>query len=78
MFLKLKSDAREAFRQWKVRVKKAAKLITAHKDCTVIRIRTDNEGSFLNSNFVNYITEEGLQFETSTTATPAQNGVAER
>ena len=60
MFLKLKSDARDAFRQWKVRVKKAAKLITAHKDYTVIQIRTDNEGSFLNSNFVNYITEEGL------------------
>jgi transposase InsO family protein len=42
------------------------------------RLRIDNGGKYVNSNFTNYCTTQGIQMQHNVPYTPQQNGVAER
>jgi transposase InsO family protein len=45
---------------------------------TVKRLRTDNRKEYVNQEFKNYLIENGIVHELTSTYTPALNGIAER
>ena len=42
------------------------------------RLRTDNGGEYVNNNFTNYYTTQGIQMQHIVSYAPQQNGVAEK
>jgi transposase InsO family protein len=70
-FLKLKSEVFDKFLAYKALVEKKS----GHQ---IQRLRTDNGGEYVNNNFTNYCTTQGIQMQHIVPYTPQQNGVAER
>lgn len=70
-FLKMKSEAFENFRKFKVMVEKQSGKILK---C----LRTDRGGEFTSREFVDFCDENGIRRELTAPYTPEQNGVAER
>jgi transposase InsO family protein len=70
-FLKLK---RRVF--YKLLAYKA--LVEKQSGHQIQRLRTDNGGEYVNNNFTNYCTTQGIQMQHIVPYTPQQNGVAER
>jgi hypothetical protein len=70
-FLKLKSEVFDKFLAYKALVEKQS----GHQ---IQRLRTDNGGEYVNNNFTNYCTTQGIQMQHTVPYTPQQNGVAER
>lgn len=69
--LRNKSDAFQAFKDYKRRVEKQ----TGQR---IKKLRTDNGREYLSNNFKDFLKEEGIQHQLSVEYTPQQNGVAER
>jgi transposase InsO family protein len=69
--LKLKSGVFDKFLAYKALVEKQS----GHQ---IQRLRTNNGGEYVNNNFMNYCTTEGIQMKHTVPYTPQQNGVAER
>ena len=44
----------------------------------IIKLRSDNVGEYVNKNFTNLCTEQGIQQQHTVPYTPQQNGVAKR
>jgi hypothetical protein len=70
-FLKLKSKVFDKFLAYKALVEKQS----GHQ---IQRLRTDNGGEYVNNNFTNYCTTQGIQMQHTVPYTPQQNGVTER
>jgi hypothetical protein len=70
-FLKLKSEVFDKFLAYKALVEKQS----GHQ---IQRLRTDNGGEYVNNNFTNYCTTQGIQMQHIIPYTPQQNCVAER
>ena len=70
-YLKRKSDAFTAFKQWLAYVEKE----TGQKLRTY---RTDNGGEFILKEWADFLKERGIRHQTSAPYTPEQNGDAER
>jgi len=70
-FLKHKSEAFLAFKEWKVMVEKQTKK-------KVKKLRTDNGIEFCSEEFNSYCKSEGIVRHYTVPYTPQQNGVAER
>lgn len=71
MFLRQKSDALAAFKEFKA----AAEKRTGQQ---VKSLQSDGGGEFVNAEFNNFLKDCGIQKRTSVPYTPQQNGVAER
>ena len=69
--LKNKSEAYQAFRNFKSLVEKQTNL-------SIQRLRCDGGGEYFSGEFIEYLQEQGIQRETTCRYTPQQNGVAER
>ncbi|OJT02422.1 Copia protein [Trametes pubescens] len=70
-FLRRKSDAFEAFKEWLARVERE----TGRK---LAKLRADNGGEYVGNAFKAFCKERGIQLQTTSPRTPEQNGVAER
>ena len=70
-FLRNKSDAFGAFKEWLVLVERE----TGKKLKT---LRADNGGEYLSNEFKSFCKEHGIRLETTSARTPEQNGIAER
>ena len=70
-FLKQKSDALTAFKQYRAYV-----WTQRHKEIKALRV--DNAKEYTEGNFRQYLRQEGIRLETTAPHSPAQNGVAER
>jgi len=66
-----KDEVSETFQRWKKMVEKKA-------GAEVQTLRTDGGGEYINREFLNFLSEEGISKETTTPYTPQSNGVAER
>ncbi|CAN0920860.1 Retrovirus-related Pol polyprotein from transposon TNT 1-94 [Linum grandiflorum] len=64
----------ETFRKFKAFVK----TVQNEKQSSIIKIRSDNGGEFVNSDFKNFCEDLGIEHEFSAPRTPQQNGVVER
>ena len=71
VFLRHKSDAFAAFKEWLAMVERE----TGEKLAT---LRADNGGEYLSNEFQAYCKTNGIRLETTSARTPEQNGVAER
>ena len=69
--LKNKGEVFEKFRKWKALVEKSSE-----KKIKVLRC--DNGGEYTSTEFVNYLSKEGIKHELTTPHTPQQNDAAER
>ena len=69
-FLKLKSEVFDKFLAYKALVEKQF----GHQ---IQKLRTDNGGEYVNNNFTNYCTTQGIQMQHTIPYTPQQNGVVE-
>ncbi len=70
-FLKHKSEAFKAFKEWKVMVERQT-------EKKVKKLRTDNGMEFCSDEFDSYCKSEGIVRHYTVPGTPQQNGVAER
>jgi transposase InsO family protein len=70
-FLKLKREVFDKFLAYKALVEKQF----GHQ---IQRLRTNNGGEYVNNNFTNHCTTQGIQMQHTVPYTPQQNGVAER
>ncbi|KAL7282593.1 hypothetical protein ACG7TL_004064 [Trametes sanguinea] len=70
-FLRHKSDAFEAFKEWLSQAERE----TGQKLAT---LRADNGGEYLSDDFRSFCRQHGIRLETTSPRTPEQNGVAER
>ena len=70
-FLKLKRNFFDKFLAYKAFVEKQSE----HQ---IQWLRTDNGGEYVNNNFTNYCTTQGIQMQHIVPYTPQQNGVAKR
>ena len=70
-FLKHKSEAFKAFKEWKVMVERQT-------EKKVKKLRTDNRMEFCSNEFDSYCKSEGIVRHYTVPDTPQQNGVAER
>ena len=70
-FLKLKNQAFSYFQVFRKRVKK-------EKDFSILRIRSDRGGEFINHSFFTYYEEHEIKHKLSYPKTPQQNGVVKR
>ena len=70
-FLKHKSEVFGLFKVFKA-------LVENHSGRKLMVLRSDNGGEYVNSEFINYCTDAGIQMQHSIPYTPQQNGVAER
>ncbi|MCO5571668.1 hypothetical protein L7F22_025415 [Adiantum nelumboides] len=70
-FLKGKDEAFAKFKEWHVLVEKE----TGNK---LKKLRSDRDGEFTSSEFVDYCKQHGIKRHLTTPHTPQQNGVAER
>ena len=69
--LKHKGEVFQKFREWRALVEKS----TERK---VKAVRCDNGGEYTSTEFVTYLTQEGIKHELTTPHTSQQNGAAER
>ena len=69
--MKNKGEVFEKFRKWKALVEKSS-------EKKVKVLRCDNGGEYTSTEFVNYLSKEGIKHELTTPHTPQQNGAAER
>jgi hypothetical protein len=70
-FLKLKSEVFDNFLACKA-------LVENQSGHQIQRLRIDNGAEYVNNNFTNYCTKQGIQMQHIVPYTPQQNGVAER
>ena len=70
-FLKRKSEAFTAFKEWLQYVEK-------HTGLKLLVFRTDNGGEFLSEEWKKFLKDRGIRHETTSPDTPEQNGDAER
>jgi len=70
-FLRAKSDATKFFKDWLIKVER----LTEHK---LEIIRSDNGGEYTSNAFEKYLTDLGIDHQTTVPYTSQQNGVAER
>uniref|UniRef100_A0A251TCA0 Putative copia protein n=1 Tax=Helianthus annuus TaxID=4232 RepID=A0A251TCA0_HELAN len=70
-FLKLKSDALRYFKNFKQQVENQI-------ECKIKGIRTDRGGEYCGHEFQNFLKNNGIHHQLTTSYTPQQNGVAER
>src|SRR5438132_539166 len=70
-FLKYKSEAFSAFKEWKIMVEKQT-------EKKVKKLRTDNRMEFCSDQFNSYCKSEGIVRYYIVSYTPQQNGIAER
>lgn len=89
-FLKQKSEVLDRFKEFKRlvenqtgrRIEKIVDGITKDGDQltknTIKKLRTDNGGEFLSTEFIEYCKSNGIQHQLTNAYTPQQNGVAER
>ncbi|KAK8951797.1 hypothetical protein KSP39_PZI003445 [Platanthera zijinensis] len=70
-FLKEKSEAFRLFVEFK-------ELVEGRLNLKIKKLRTDNGGEFVSSEFSNFCRKHGIQRELTCAHTPQQNGVAER
>ena len=70
-FLEHKDEAFSHFHIFRKRVEK-------EKDFSILRIRSDRGGEFINHSFITYCEENRIKYELSFCRTPQQNGVIER
>ena len=71
VFLRNKSDAFNAFKEWLAMVERE----TGEKLAT---LRADNGGKYVSNEFQAYCKANGIRLETTSARTPEQNGIAER
>lgn len=71
LFLRNKSDAFTAFKEWRTEVENTSGM-------TIQKFRTDNGGEYFNTAWINYMKQHGIRWESTTPRTPEQNGVSER
>ena len=71
LFLASKNDTFPEF-------SKFAKRVQSEKDYTIVKIRSNNGGKFLNKRFIEFCVFHGLEHNFSASRTPQQNGVVER
>ena len=69
--LKHKGEVFEKFKEWKALVEKST-------EKKVKALRCDNGGEYTSTEFVTYLSKEGIKHELTTPHTPQQNGAAER
>ncbi|KAL1941168.1 hypothetical protein VTO73DRAFT_7380 [Trametes versicolor] len=69
-FLRHKSDAFGAFKEWLARVERETGLKLA-------KLRADNGGEYVGNAFKDFCKERGIQLQTTSPRTPEQNGAAE-
>ena len=69
--LKHKSEVLQRFKQWKALVEKSS-------GRKVKVLRSDNGGEYTSTEFVAFLSEEGIKHELTIPHTPQQNGIAER
>src|ERR1700683_5341105 len=70
-FLKCKSDAFAAFKEWLTFVEKET-------GCSLLIFCTDNGSEFLSKEWKKFLKDRGIRHETTSPNTPEQNGDAER
>src|SRR5882762_7004511 len=70
-FLKRKSEAFTAFKEWLQYVEK-------HTGLKLLVFRTDNGGEFLSEEWKKFLKDRGIRHETTSPDTPEQNGDAKR
>jgi transposase InsO family protein len=70
-FLKEKSEAFQAFKDFKAEVEKSVSL-------PIKSLRTDRGGEYLSNEFQKYCRDHGIKHQLTTRYTPQQNGVSER
>ena len=70
VFLRFKSEAYQAFRDWKAKVERQTGLV-------IKVLRTDNGGEFRSRLFEDYLRNLGVIHESTVPYTPEQNGLAE-
>jgi len=66
-----KDEVSETFQRWKKQVEKRT-------GAEVKTLRTDGGGEYINREFLEFLSEEGISKETTTPYSPQSNGVAER
>ena len=71
LFLKQKDDAFESFKTF-------CKKVQNEKDSSIISVRSDHGGEFINASFKSFFDELGISHNLSCARTPQQNGVVER
>jgi hypothetical protein len=71
-FLKLKSEAFEAFRHYD------ANLTRQHPNAKIRKVRSDRGGEYLSMEFEKYLKDHGIVRQLTVHDSPQQNGVAER
>jgi hypothetical protein len=72
IFLKLKSEALGAFKQYE------ARLTRQHNGTKIKTLRSDRGGEYLSAEFDEYLKAQGIKRELTVHDSPQQNGVAER
>ncbi|PIL28795.1 hypothetical protein GSI_08839 [Ganoderma sinense ZZ0214-1] len=70
-YLRRKSDAFAAFKEWLLMVERE----TGHK---LAALRADNGGEYVSDAFKTFCKQRGIRLETTSTRTPEQNGIGER
>ena len=71
MFLKAKSEAFEAFKQYKAYAEN-------YLDAKILCMRIDKGGEYMSKVFIDYMLEHGITHQYTVRARPQQNGIAER
>lgn len=70
-FLKHKSEVLEKFKEFE-------SFVTNESGERIVKLRTDNVGEYMSSEYQAYLTSRGIQHELTIAYTPQQNGIAER
>ena len=70
-FLKHKSEVLRKFQEFEL-------LVVNESGGRIVKLRTDNGGEYVSTEFQEYLKSKGIQHELTVAYTPQQNGIAER
>ena len=70
-FLKHKSEVLKKFQEFE-------SIVTNESGGRIVKLRTDNGGEYMSTEFQEYLKSKGIQHELTIAYTPQQNGIAER